>query len=257
MIGRPCSARPHDKHRDTRILGRRLHRARCDVDRLWRAVRRGRRIETDCRGTGQRAFRPSACLLAGVVGAAVGGIGMGRIAERIGVRWTVAFGAVMIGVGLAVSTGDSAWRLWVGHGLFIGLLGNGGINAPLYIYVSRWFDRRRGTALALISSGQYVAGAIWPSVFERGIASFGWRETMTSFAIVEALAVVPLAVLILRAPPEASRHAASMSGKSARRGCSGCRQTLPWRYSPSRPSRAACRWRCHRVISWRFAAISA
>jgi MFS family permease len=148
------------------------------------------------------------------VGAAVGGIGMGRIADRIGVRWTVAFGAVMIGVGLAVSTGDSAWRLWVGHGLFIGLLGNGGINAPLYVYVSRWFDRRRGTALALISSGQYVAGAVWPSVFERGIASIGWRHTMTSFAIVEALAVVPLAVLILREPPEASRHAASKSGKS-------------------------------------------
>jgi MFS family permease len=148
------------------------------------------------------------------VGAAVGGIGMGRIADRIGVRWTVAFGAVMIGVGLAVSTGDSAWRLWVGHGLFIGLLGNGGINAPLYVYVSRWFDRRRGTALALISSGQYVAGAVWPSVFERGIASIGWRHTMTSFAIVEALAVVPLAVLILRDPPEASRHATSISGKS-------------------------------------------
>jgi MFS family permease len=147
------------------------------------------------------------------VGAAVGGIGMGRIADRIGVRWTVAFGAVMIGVGLAVSTGDSAWRLWVGHGLFIGLLGNGGINAPLYVYVSRWFDRRRGTALALISSGQYVAGAVWPSVFERGIASIGWRHTMTYFAFVEALAVVPLAVLVLREPPEASRHAASISGK--------------------------------------------
>ena len=87
-------------------------------------------------------------------GAAIGGIGMGRIADRIGVRWTVAFGALMIGVGLVVSAGNSTWRLWVGHGVFIGLLGNGGINAPLYVYVSRWFDRRRGAALALISSGQ-------------------------------------------------------------------------------------------------------
>jgi hypothetical protein len=63
------------------------------------------------------------------------------------------FGASMIGVGLVMSTGSGAWRLWVGHGLFIGLPGNAGINAPLYVYVSRWFDRR-GTALALISSGQ-------------------------------------------------------------------------------------------------------
>src|SRR6185437_13635407 len=137
------------------------------------------------------------------LGAAVGGIGMGRIAERIGVRWTVAFGALMIGVGLIVSTGATTWRLWVGHGLFIGLLGNAGINAPLYIYVSRWFDRRRGTALALISSGQYVAGAIWPPIFERGIDLIGWRHTMLGFSVLEVITVAPLALLILSAPPEA------------------------------------------------------
>jgi MFS family permease len=146
------------------------------------------------------------------LGAAWGGIAMGRVAERIGVKWTVAFGAVMIGVGLVVSAGDSTWRLWVGHGLFIGLLGNAGINAPGYIYVSRWFDRRRGTALALISSGQYVAGAIWPPVFERGIALFGWHDTMLVFAAVVVLAVVPVALLILRAPPEAS-HAPLARGE--------------------------------------------
>jgi MFS family permease len=146
------------------------------------------------------------------LGAAFGGIAMGRIADRIGVKWTIAFGALMIGIGLAVSTGDSTWRLWVGHGLFIGLLGNAGINAPSYIYVSRWFDRRRGTALALISSGQYVAGAVWPPVFERGIALFGWRQTMLIFACVVAVSVVPLALLVLRAPPE------SVPPISAKRG---------------------------------------
>jgi MFS family permease len=139
------------------------------------------------------------------LGAAWGGIAMGRIADRIGVKWTVAFGAVMIGIGLVVSSGGTTWRLWVGHGLFIGLLGNAGINAPSYIYVSGWFDRRRGTALALISSGQYVAGAIWPPLFERGITLFGWRDMMLVFAAVVVLTVVPVALLILRAPPEAAR----------------------------------------------------
>ena len=60
--------------------------------------------------------------------------------------------------------------LLIGYGLFIGLFGLGGINAPLYVYVSRWFDRRRGSALALISSGSYFAGAMWPPVFEHAIA---------------------------------------------------------------------------------------
>ncbi|HZB93751.1 MAG TPA: MFS transporter, partial [Stellaceae bacterium] len=99
-------------------------------------------------------------------GTAVGGLAMGRIAERIGVRWTAGFGALMIGLGLFVATLGAAWQLYLGYGLLVGLIGNAGINAPLYIYVSHWFDRRRGTALALISSGQYVAGALWPPLFE-------------------------------------------------------------------------------------------
>jgi MFS family permease len=150
------------------------------------------------------------------LGAAFGGIAMGRIADRIGVKWTVAFGALMIGTGLVVSTGGGTWRLWVGHGLFIGLLGNAGINAPCYIYVSRWFDRHRGAALALISSGQYVAGAIWPPVFERCIALFGWRQTMLVFAVVVVVLVAPLALLILRAPPETTHSTLSHSERSAR-----------------------------------------
>ena len=77
----------------------------------------------------------------------------------------------MICVGLAISSFGAPWQLYVGHGLFIGFLGNGGINAPLYVYVSRWFDRRRGSALALISSGAYLAGAVWPPIFERVIAA--------------------------------------------------------------------------------------
>ena len=136
-------------------------------------------------------------------GSAIGGLAMGRVADRFGARWTMSSGAAMIGVGLAVaSAGHSAWQLWLGHGLFVGVLGIGGINAPGYIYVSRWFDHHRGTALALISSGQYVAGAVWPSIFERGIGLFGWRETMLAFGIAVACAVAPLALIVLRRPPE-------------------------------------------------------
>src|SRR6476646_1717480 len=135
------------------------------------------------------------------LGSSFGGIPMGRAAERFGIRSTVIFGSTMIAVGLIVAQSGGRLSLLLGYGLFVGLLGNSGINAPLYVYVTRWFDRRRGTALALISSGQYVAGAVWPPVFERGIALFGWRQTMLVFAVIVALVVAPLALLILRAPP--------------------------------------------------------
>ena len=123
-------------------------------------------------------------------GAAVGGILMGRLAERIGIRWVVSGGAVMIGLGLALCASGGSTALIVGHGLFMGVLGNAGIGAPLYIYIARWFDRRRGTALALISSGQYVAGAAWPPLFERVIDAHGWRWTMLVYAVVEIAAII-------------------------------------------------------------------
>ncbi len=136
------------------------------------------------------------------LGSGVGGIMMGQIADRIGTRWTVAFGSLMIALGLALSSLGPSWPLWVGHGLFIGLIGLGGINAPLYRYVSRWFDKRRGSALALISSGSYLAGAMWPPVFERALATFGWRETMLWYAALECAIVVPIALIYFRTPPE-------------------------------------------------------
>jgi MFS family permease len=136
------------------------------------------------------------------LGSGIGGILMGRIADRVGTRWTVISGALMISLGLAISTLGPPWPLWIGHGLFIGLIGLGGINAPLYIYVSHWFDRRRGSALALISSGSYLAGAMWPPLFERAVAGFGWRQTMLWYAAAEIIVIVPLAAIYFRRPPE-------------------------------------------------------
>ena len=124
----------------------------------------------------------------------------------------------MMGLGLAISTLGPSWPLWIGHGLFIGLIGLGGINAPLYIYVSRWFDRRRGSALALISSGTYLAGAMWPPLFERAIANFGWRQTMLWYGLAESLVVVPLALIFFRNPPEVIHRVAAGGAGAARPG---------------------------------------
>jgi MFS family permease len=146
------------------------------------------------------------------LGSGLGGILMGRLADKVGTRWTVICGALMIGLGLAISTLGPPWPLWIGHGLFIGVIGLGGINAPMYIYVSRWFDRRRGSALALISSGSYLAGAVSPPLFERVIAEIGWRQTMLWYAVLEIAVIVPLAAIYFRAPPEMIHPAAAADG---------------------------------------------
>lgn len=138
------------------------------------------------------------------LGSAVGGIAMGRVAERVGVRWTVMFGALMIGAGLVLSSLGGRLSFYIGHGVLMGLFGNAGINAPLYVYVARWFDRRRGTALALIASGQAAAGTIWAPLFGHAIGWFGWRHTMQLYALFALAVIPPAAFLVFRALPRAA-----------------------------------------------------
>jgi MFS family permease len=136
------------------------------------------------------------------IGTGLGGIVMGWLADRIGIRNSVLMGTVMVASGLALSSTGLVWALYVGHGVLIGFLGMGAIFPPLLIYVSRWFDRRRGTAIALVSSGQYVAGVVWPAAFERVIAGHGWRITYLGYAGVMLLVILPLAALFLRPVPD-------------------------------------------------------
>src|SRR3954471_1860932 len=138
------------------------------------------------------------------LGSSLGGIPMGRAAEHFGIRLTVIFGAAMIAIGLVIAQSGGQFSLLVGYGLFVGLLGNSGINAPLYVYVSRWFDRRRGTALALLGSGSSVSAAIWAPIFAVAEAHIGWGNTMLGFAALQ-FALIALAALTLTSAPEVAQ----------------------------------------------------
>ena len=155
------------------------------------------------------------------VGTGLGGIAMGWLADRIGIRNSVLMGAIMVAAGLALCATGRIWALYLGQGALIGFFGMGAIYPPLLIYVSRWFDRRRGTAVALISSGQYVAGVVWPAVFERLISGPGWRAVYLVFAVIVFLGVLPLTLLFLKPAPSPV-----FTGNTAGRATARHRQVL-------------------------------
>jgi len=132
-------------------------------------------------GTSRAA--PSAAGSLVLVGAAVGGIAAGWLAGRLGIRRIVLFGAGMLAAGLFISALSGVSQLYLGHGLFMGLFGTSCMLSPLITYVSLWFERRRGAAVALISSGQAIAGAVWPLLLQAGIGRFGWRHMMEAFGV--------------------------------------------------------------------------
>ncbi len=159
------------------------------------------------------------------LGTGLGGVVMGQVAERIGIRATVIFGATMIALGLAVSASGNLWAMLIGHAVLVGFLGNGALYPPLIVYVSRWFDRRRGVALGVISSGQYIAGMIWPTLFQLGITDYGWRAMMLGFGAIVVVAV-PIVALFLRPSPELPAFSLSEAEVSARRRVLGLHPNL-------------------------------
>ena len=142
-----------------------------------------------------------------MIGFGLGGILMGRLADRFGVLVPVGIGAVGLGAGfIAAGLAPNLWLFCAAQGLLIGLLGTSATFAPLVADTSQWFDRRRGIALAICMSGNYTAGAVWPPVMQYFIDSVGWRQTYVGMGVFCVAAMLPLALVLRRRPPIARRR---------------------------------------------------
>jgi MFS family permease len=145
---------------------------------------------------------PSLAYAVAMLGAGIGGIVMGYWSDRRGLGNVSLLGAVMVGAGaIVISNITGYWGLLVTCAVVLGFLGGGTVLSPLMTNATRWFDRRRGLAVAIVASGQAVAGAVWPNIFQYGIDSFGWRDTWFWFGVFAICAMLPLSLVVRRKPP--------------------------------------------------------
>jgi MFS family permease len=107
---------------------------------------------------------------------------------------------VAAGASLA-SSSQGMWQLWLAHGLLIGLLGNSALFAPMLANTTRWFERRRGLAIAVVASGQALSGTLWPPILRYLVDTRGWRTTFLLFAVSVLCIALPSTLLLRRRPP--------------------------------------------------------
>ncbi len=132
-----------------------------------------------------------------LIGFGIGGIFMGRLADRRGIVVPLLIGAAGLGCGfVAAGLATNIWTFALAHGLLLGLVGSSASFAPLVADTSAWFVRRRGFAVAVCASGIYLAGAVWPPVVQHFVESVGWRQTYIGLGIFSALAMALLAVFM-------------------------------------------------------------
>ncbi len=137
-----------------------------------------------------------------MIGFGFGGILMGRLADRYGVMVPLMAGAIGLGSGfISAGLAGNLWLFILAQGLLMGLLGTSATFAPLVADTSLWFTRRRGIALGICMSGNYVAGAVWPPVIQHFVESAGWRSAYVGIGVFCLLAMLPLALVYRRRPP--------------------------------------------------------
>jgi MFS family permease len=131
-----------------------------------------------------------------------GGILMGRLSDRFGVVVPVVLGGVSLCLGyVGAAQATSLWQFIAAQALLVGALGSSGMFAPLIADVSLWFAKRRGTAVGICASGNYLAGTLWPPIITRMVEAYGWRTTFVAMGIFCVVTTVPLALLALRRRP--------------------------------------------------------
>jgi MFS family permease len=137
-----------------------------------------------------------------MIGFGIGGIAMGALADRYGVIVPVLIGAVGLGGGLILSgMAGSVLQFALLHGLLAGLLGCSATFAPLVADISLWFTKRRGIAVAICISGNYLAGAAWPPVMQHFFQTSGWRATYIGVGVFCIAVMLPLAWVLRKRPP--------------------------------------------------------
>lgn len=143
-----------------------------------------------------------------MMGFALGSVFMGKLADRFGVVVPILLGGVMLCVGyVGAAFTASLWQFIVMQGLCVGFLGCSVVFGPLVADVSHWFDRRRGMAVGICASGNYLSGTVWPPIIQHLVEAIGWRHTYMAIGVVCLVTMLPLALLLRRPSPRG--HGAS------------------------------------------------
>jgi MFS family permease len=151
-----------------------------------------------------------------MIGFAIGGVLMGRLADRVGIMLPALIGASALSLGyVAAANAGSLWQFALAHGLLIAV-GGAASFGPIVTDISHWFTRRRGIAVAIAASGNYLAGAIWPPLVQHFVQAIGWRQTHLAIGIICVATMIPLALALRRKAPaqQAAAHHAAPSPAS-------------------------------------------
>ncbi len=136
----------------------------------------------------------------------------GTLMDRVSVRLLMAIGTALIVTGyVALSFATTFTQVLVIYALFMApvniLLGP----MAATVLLSRWFVKRRGTALGIAISGVALGGFVYPPLTQLLLDHFHWREAMRLLALILALTTIPAVLAVVDRPAQRGLHPDGMA----------------------------------------------
>jgi MFS transporter, OFA family, oxalate/formate antiporter len=128
---------------------------------------------------------------------------IGGLIDRFGARVLLAVAAAMTGVALiGLGSVTAGWQIIALYALMgvVGMSGPGSLVTT--VPVTKWFVRRRGLALSMMSLGVPVGGLLFVPLTQILIDAVGWRQAWVILALLGAGLILPLALVFVRREPE-------------------------------------------------------
>ena len=122
--------------------------------------------------------------------------------DRYGPKLIVLFMGIFTGLSLILtSQTTSLWQLFITYSLFLSM-GTGAVYVVPMSTVSRWFNKKRGLALGLASTGVGLGMIIFAPLATYLITNYGWRIAYLVMGLIAWVAIIPLSRLLKGDPHE-------------------------------------------------------
>ncbi len=152
------------------------------------------------RDTGWSVTGVSSAMTIGFLAMAFTSMVWGTLSDRLGPRPVVLTGSIVLAASLALASRASSL---VAFQFIFGLMVGGAaaaIFAPMMATVTGWFDTHRSLAVSLVSAGMGMAPMTMAPLAAWLVSSHDWRTSMQILAVVVACIMIPVSLLVRRAP---------------------------------------------------------
>ena len=130
-----------------------------------------------------------------MVGFGLGNFLIGKIIDKYGLKLPIIVATLILVISYLIGTiSTEFWHLLILQ-IFMGTAA-ATFFGPSMADIGNFFEKRRGLAVAIIASANYVAGAFWPLIISYFLETMTWKDVYLYIALICIIIMIPISFFL-------------------------------------------------------------